>query len=184
MDRAILGRLERQPNPAAFDLLVERLKHEDEEVRRGATRALGGLGDPRAVDPLTPLAGPGNSKGEVLEVLSALSKLGPPGKAALYVLLEEGGSIDSALAMLFRQLRDGDAVDPLLLALRRHREDGERDAQELAQALRACAKAAGLEVPDGDISRDPFYWRTVDQERNPVKPKGADGKKKRTKKKR
>lgn len=100
-----------------IDGLIDALSYDDNNVRRSAANALGKIGDPRAVEPLTQTL---NDQPLIREVtVRALGKIGDPRAvdALIGVLKDDKQSIQGTAAKALGEIGDKRAIKPLIDAL-------------------------------------------------------------------
>ena len=125
--------------PAAVDVLVGALRHEDDDVRWKAAVALGEIGDPRAIDPLILLLCDEDRFVKSHAAL-ALGSIGEPAvKPLLHALSEGDGNLRWGAAIALGKIRDSRAIEPLIRALA---DKYENVRAESASSLAAIGKPA------------------------------------------
>ncbi|MBS7281565.1 MAG: HEAT repeat domain-containing protein [Candidatus Freyarchaeota archaeon] len=126
-ERTILERAEKLGKMADCSELVEPLKQEIQDARKGAAQALGMIGDPRAVEPLiqTLKDEPGLRK----EVVQALGMIGDPRAVEpLIQTLKDEPGLRKEVVQALGMIGDPRAVEPLIQTLK----DENREVREAA----------------------------------------------------
>ncbi|MBS7270706.1 MAG: HEAT repeat domain-containing protein [Candidatus Freyarchaeota archaeon] len=141
-ERTILERAEKLGKMADCSELVEPLKQEIQDARKGAAQALGMIGDPRAVEPLiqTLKDEPGLRK----EVVQALGMIGDPRavEPLIQTLKDENREVREAAAIALARIGDERAVEPLIQA----QSHTLVAPQFLREAMRTFKKEKNLEA--------------------------------------
>ncbi len=143
----------------AYPKVAALLDHNNAAVRSAVIEALGGLGDPRAVTPLTRILSGENDRRVRVRAARALGELGSPAAApALRAVLEDKShDLCAAAAGSLRQLKDPAGMEALRRLFREHAEFSH--SHPVASAIAELGDEGfsmimkGLANPDRDARR-------------------------------
>lgn len=138
----------------AVPLLIGALGAESSLVRENAARALGGIGDPRAVEPLVgAMVGALADDGVAYRAAEAVGRIGDPRavEPLISALAGQNQTVRRLAVEVLGQIGDPRAVEPLIGALADQHPDVRRAA---ANALRNMAALAFMPVIDALADQD------------------------------
>lgn len=164
------------------------LKEESKNLKSGAARALGLIGDPAAIDPLVSLLHYGDKETEFIICENAVIALGKIGKKAIPALAEAAKSSDYQVR--FQAVRalgltkDPDAIEPLINAIELYFEKGDPElkysqdfmgaafAEAMGNLGKPAVKALTGELKSKDISIRYFSIKALGNTKDPdaIKP--------------
>ena len=138
--------------------LIKALNYkQDSEIRENAAKALGEIGDTRAVKPLS-IALHDLNNDVRWSTIKALEKLGAPAVEPLIaVLTDSSNTMRGSAAQALRKIGDARAVDPLIAALKDSDRDVRRNAAEalgeIGDARAVEPLIAALKDSDRDVRK-------------------------------